>query len=1031
MRAALILTILASAAIPFSASGASGEMPVPRPISQAERSAVELAAEFAVRGPEAIWARLDPAAPLAALGHDAALLEISARLGTRENVVWTLQTPARSFGDRAALFHLEYPSGAEDLLRLEFATPAGGRLRHLWTLVDRPESGSAAATRLPTRVPGERLAGPGAQAPVPSPWLGFGLACVAGLLVLAGALARRRALRLAGVLLLAACSPSVKGPRAVAEHLFAPRLGQLANLRATLTGGQEALAGSFGAADSQPSAATPDARTPAAARIAELWNAESALIRRELGRADALLGAARPASDPPLATLLRARLGAARFRPAALTESAELVRAGFASDRGALEQVVLASVLEEDPVETAAAALASGSRLAELWYLAAAEAVGDEQGDLAEARMRTAWALRPLPRDEIFAQPGWAALAARPTLFPLFELGSPAEPAVQPNVTRRALTLPSQAQGTLCGRHYSIRIATFELEVPGGAELAAPATPVQDAAALRADAERRALATLAALPAAALSASPARIRLAEDAARALAREGKWPELLAVTGEQGGHNGPEAPGATEMLVRYRALALRQLGREKEATAELVGLAKVALAGRRPFPGALYDLAELLAADGQYATAIRLVEKADAQIARPFGEARIRQFNLSRELESDLGEHRSAHFSVRFPAASGERYARQIATVLEEERQRLLQWIPPTEGERVIVELLPLESFLDAYAGEMPVIGLFDGRMRMPLADIQSLEPEWIAIVSHELTHALLTRATRGRAPHWLQEGLAQHAEMGRLHVNPLPELEASRRTLSFPALEPILRGFAEPQLVELAYSEALWAVGYIESRGGAAALRRLVAAFAGGASTERATAALFGQDLPTFDRAFRDWAARRAPAKRLVAARRFDQELERPFAAETSEAEAGRNAVLGVRVEPAGGTLPPTRERVAAMRSWHVGYLAAAGGARADYERIAALYRSGRGQPAPQDCAALRRQALDLIRGQAAALGAPEVRVAQELRGAYEALARFGELCENGRAIEALEDFDRASRAFVRARSLMAPFDLQP
>lgn len=1020
MRVALILSVLASAAIPCAAYGTGGAEPPPRPISAAELAAVELAADFALRGPEAIWTQLDSAAPLAALGHDAALLEISARLGTRANVVWTLQTPDRSWGDRAALFHLEFPSGAEELVRLEFATPGGGKLRHLWTLVDRPEAGAGAASTERATSAREIVAvARRADSPAAAPGLAVGLLCLGALLFGAGAKTRRYTFRGTVLLLLAACSPAAKAPRAGAEPLFEPRLGQLAAQRLALTGGQEPIPGATAA--TAPS-------SPAAARVAELWSAESALIQRDLSRAEALLGGARPETDPPLATLLRARLAAARFRPDALSEFAELERSGFASDQGALEQVMLATVLEDDPIETAAAALGSGSRLAELWYLAAAEAVGAEQGDLAEARMRTAWALRPLPRDEIFAQPGWAALAARPSLFPLFELGSPAEPVVATSGPRRALALPAGATGTLCGRHYSVRIGDFELEVPGGAELAPLATPMQDAATFRAEAERRALATLSALPAAAVSASPARIRLAEDAARALAREGKWPELLAITG---GERATEALGATEMLARYRALALRQLGRETEATAELVGLARVALAGRRPFPGALYDLAELLAADGKYDTAIRLVKKADTQLARPFGEGRIRQFELSRELESDLGEYRSAHFSVRFPAASGERYGRQIATVLEEERQRLLQWIPPAEGQRVIVELLPLESFLDAYAGEMPVIGLFDGRMRMPLADIQSLAPEWIAIVSHELTHALLTRATRGRAPHWLQEGLAQHAEMGRLHVNPMPELEASGRTLCFPALEPILRGFSEPQLVELAYSEAAWAVGYIESRGGTAALRRLVADFAGGASTERATAALFGQDLPSFDRAFRDWAARRAPAKRLVAARRFDRELERPFAAETSEAEAGRSAVLGVRIETPGVAPAPTAGRSAAMRSWHEGYLAAAGGARAGYERIATLYRTGKGFPSPEECSVLRRQTLDLVRGKDAALGAPEARVAQELYRAYEALARFAEQCEGGHSIAALEDFDRATQAFLRVRTLLEPFDLLP
>ena len=84
---------------------------------------------------------------------------------------------------------------------------------------------------------------------------------------------------------------------------------------------------------------------------------------------------------------------------------------------------------------------------------------------------------------------------------------------------------------------------------------------MQDAASSRAEAERRALATLASLPAGAVSASPARIRLAEVAARALARDGRWSELLAVTG---GETPTAAPETSEILVRIRGLALRQVG-----------------------------------------------------------------------------------------------------------------------------------------------------------------------------------------------------------------------------------------------------------------------------------------------------------------------------------------------------------------------------------------------------------------------------------------------------------------------------------
>ncbi|MBP9824851.1 MAG: hypothetical protein KBF21_11565 [Thermoanaerobaculia bacterium] len=1035
MRAFSWISILASAVLACAAPAAATAAPTsdtaPRPISGAERSAVELAADFALRGSEAVWERLDPEAPLRALGHDAAVLEISARLGTRAGAIWTLQTPPASYGSRVALFHLTFPSGAEDLLRLEFAGPAGGKIRQLWTLVDRPQAkpGRVATARQAPTAPSVL---PERASAALSDAARAGFAVWTALLVVLAWAQRpaRRWLRFAlGTLLLAACSTPANDPRSGDEALLEPRLGELVPLRLALTAGEDPVRRTPGAA--VQGAAARSSAPSAAARIEELWAAEAALVQGDLARVEALLGASRPSTDPPLASLLQARVAVSRFRVAALAEYDAVARAGFAADLLKLEQVAVASILEEFPTDTAAVALESGTRNAELWYLAAAEAVSRDQFDLAEARMRTAWSLRPLPRDEIFAEPDLAALVARPALFPLFELGSASEPRVRAAGVRQAVPLPAAAEGRLCGSHYSIRLAGLEIELPGGAALAADETPVQDAASLRGEVERRALATLSPLsPGApgAVSASPARARLAEIAARALAREGRWSELIALTGGETPRAGGET---TRRLVRMRALALRQTGRSEEATAELVRLAQAELARRRPFPGALYDLAELVAADGDYDTAIRLVKKADAQIRRPFGENRIRQFSLSLELEKDAEELRSPHFLVRFPEGGGGRYGRQIATVLEEERTRVMQWIPQPGGEPVIVELLLLESFLDAYGGEVPVLGLFDGRVRMPLADIRSLAPEWIGLVSHELTHALLTSATHGRAPHWLQEGLAQHAEMGRLLVNPMPELEKSGRTLSFPALEPILRGFAEPQLVELAYSESAWVVAFIESRGGRETLRRLVAAYAGGASTESAIQAVLGMDLPSFDRAFRDWAVRRAPAKRLTPARRFDRELERPFAAETVEAEAGRRAVDGVRVSSTGSAGAPGASQRAAMAAWHERYRAATAEAKGVYSRVDRIYRSGLGAPAPADCAALRRSSAALVSGRSDALGAPELRLAKDLQAAFEALVLFGETCEQGRTLEAIQHYQEASQAFARAATQLRPFALEP
>ena len=989
-------------------------------MSDAERAAVEVALAFAERGPEAIRERLAPEAPLATLDREAALAEISARLGSREGATWTLETPSLDLGPGAALFAVEFPSGVDDRLRLELVERDGWRIRNLWTLADRPPPIAA-----PLRAAAPAGPWPGSSRPARG-WplaLAAALATLLAVRALKGGAARRwGAVAAAGAWLFVACAGrEEEGRGSSSRREFTQlRLGALSALRLGLTGGAPMPEPALAASPPGVEAGS------GSARVAELWRAQRRLVDGDVAGGETLLGAVEREGDPPLATLLRARAAALRLRGAAAAEGYDAVaRAGFDGDGLRLEQLGVALVTEAEGEASALPLLVTGSRRAEPWYQAAAEALGNEQDELAESALRIGWHLSPLPRDEVFEEPALAALAARPDLFPLFELGSPAEPRVVAEGARRPLALPGGAVGRLCGRRLTIEVGGLELELPGGAELAPAATPMEDAASRRRRAEERALAALGAPGGA---AAPGRLRVAATAARALAREGKWQELLALTAPLVGRAGAPAP---ELLVRLNALALHRLERGAEAKSALAALATRQLETRRPAPGTLYDLAELLAAEGEYATAIRLIRRADAQLGKPHGERRLRQLELSRELAASAREHRSRHFVVRYPAATGDRYGAQLATVLEEERRRLLAWIPEPGATPVEVELFPLEQFLSAYGGDVEVVGIYDGRLRMPFADLKSLDPRLVAIVSHELAHALLAGATRGQAPHWFQEGLAQHIEMGSLAVNPLPELEASGRTLSFTALEPILDGFSEPQLVEIAYAEAAWAVAYVEQRWGIDGVRRLVRAFAAGTSTERAIAALGGGDLESFDRAFRAWGAERAPASRRRETRRFDRELDRPFDVESAEARAGRAAVSDLTLGAKPGPRPATETEIAAMRRWHNRYLEATGAVRRAYAPIARAFATGAGQPTPEACAALRRTVEELLGAHADVLGAPDLEIATQLLRVYQQLGALGASCEAGRAIEAVGLYERVGAGLGRAAAGLAPFGLQP
>src|ERR1044072_2965645 len=80
-----------------------------RPLSEAERAATRIVADYLARGPQAVADQLPPGSPLRKLG----LEEIETRLGPPADSSWELQTLVPSMADRAAAFTVQYPSGVD------------------------------------------------------------------------------------------------------------------------------------------------------------------------------------------------------------------------------------------------------------------------------------------------------------------------------------------------------------------------------------------------------------------------------------------------------------------------------------------------------------------------------------------------------------------------------------------------------------------------------------------------------------------------------------------------------------------------------------------------------------------------------------------------------------------------------------------------------------------------------------------------------------------------------------------------------
>lgn len=899
-----------------AAFGASAPLPEIAPIAPWERAAVELAMRYLDSGPGGWWPRLAEGSPLAGGGRERALAEIAVRAGAAAEASWELQTvlpdalaegapafaPTHPEGaPRTAVFAVRFPSGIEELLQLDLVEAADGW--RLWDLRGAADARDAP----PAPAPIARTAANAAEQPASTvalasrsatadtataPFAGTGrrpwispsqrvLGPLLGLvLLIAGAAVRRKSRVLAWLLVILGLAAILlalflPGPIAWDMPILGPEpddtappsdatrsdtpadprsLAALSELRTRLTsspvaarpqGSAEAVATPLAATSAAGAAAT-----PYTIAVAQIWQAQALLAAGDLADTEAALARVSAPSRYPLAELLRARLSAQRGEAVEAALGYGRALAALPATDGLLLEA--ADALASLGLGARAEALyqrlaAGGSRAARVHQRLIHRAAIQRREQVALAHLETVLRLEPPARAELLSDPIRSYLVRRHGLFNRLRLEDPREPAPAATVPGpNALEPPPGWQARYTGETLWLTLGTAEVSVPGGVALlpagALPLDPLQR----RQTVERRVLAS----PARALPASQL-----ETAALALARDRRWDELLAFTTPLAARGDLLPPQVGQL----RAEALRRTGRPAEAARLLVATAKSNAAAHRQDPLALLHLAWLLMEVEEWDLAIAAAQTGEAQMLEKPLFSMIPRIRMERQLAEDYETHSSRHFLVRYPAGTNRYFVEQLTEVLEKEVTRLQAWIPYLPSEPVEVHLFPFREFFQHYSQGGEAIGVFDGKVRVPLAELPSLHPSVVAILTHELAHALITGATGDRAPAWFQEGLAQHVQMMRTQVNPIPDYQREGKLVAFPLLDPIFDGRSDPLFVELAYDEAAWALHYVEQRHGRRAIHRLLDAFHRGLPTEPAIAEVFDKTLPEFDRDLWKWA----------------------------------------------------------------------------------------------------------------------------------------------------------------------------
>jgi tetratricopeptide (TPR) repeat protein len=119
-------------------------------------------------------------------------------------------------------------------------------------------------------------------------------------------------------------------------------------------------------------------------------------------------------------------------------------------------------------------------------------------------------------------------------------------------------------------------------------------------------------------------------------------------------------------------------------------------------------------------------------------------------------------RLSHFIVKYEGESMEETGRMVLRSLERSYSYLKSTLGFEPAEPVVIILYSRREYAEL-GGPHWSAGYFDGKVRVPVRGLVSLDKHVEATLRHELTHAFIYARAGDNCPRWLHEGVAEYCE----------------------------------------------------------------------------------------------------------------------------------------------------------------------------------------------------------------------------------------------------------------------------
>jgi tetratricopeptide (TPR) repeat protein len=255
-------------------------------------------------------------------------------------------------------------------------------------------------------------------------------------------------------------------------------------------------------------------------------------------------------------------------------------------------------------------------------------------------------------------------------------------------------------------------------------------------------------------------------------------------------------------------------------------------------------AYYGLNKLDQAVAEWKRALALRPDKEVQVA-------LDKALADKKEEESYKENESSHFKLRYSGASAPALARDVLRTLERHYSEIESELNFTPPESIGVILYTQDAFSDITKAPAWAGALNDGRIRVPVQGLTSVDAELSRVLKHELTHSFISQKTRSaciglaascsiRAPTWIQEGLAQWIEGQRSREDAaiLLQIYGAGRAIPLSRLEGSWLNMSG-DTARYAYAWALANIEYIQQAGGMTDIDRILDRIGAGMPTETA------------------------------------------------------------------------------------------------------------------------------------------------------------------------------------------------